>query len=63
MNDGIKLGLVEDIRQGRFVSNIGLDQVVGGMRLMATNIVALDLRRVEVVEVVDHRDGPIAFPK
>ncbi len=56
-----KVVLGENFFQRGLVANVGFEQTVVRIRFVAADVRAFDCRIVEVVEVVDDRNPPLAF--
>src|SRR5437016_5192551 len=61
MNDHVKSCLIKNASQCGRVADVRLDEFVVRLIEMRGNICPLDLRRVEVVKVVDDSDAPAAL--
>jgi len=61
MDYAIEFSFMEDFFQRLEVANVGFNQSEVGIRNVLLNVRSLDRRIVEVVEVIDDCDSPVAF--
>jgi hypothetical protein len=60
MNNASEHVFIKDSLQRRPVANIRLDQTIIGVILVAAYIRKLDLRIIEVIEIIDNENLPVA---
>src|ERR1044072_2147768 len=61
VNDAIEFGLSENLFQSRCITNVGLKQAIVGIVFVSTRVPAFDCRVVEIIEIVNDGNAPLAF--